>query len=73
MNLRSESIIGRKNGSKIKEDGNEKGVVKVRGRWSVNVKEENITERRRLGRKGGMCKDSLERGRREMETERGLH
>lgn len=52
MNLRSESIIRQKRGSKIKErDGNEKGVVKVKGRWSVNIKEESIIERCRLGKK----------------------
>lgn len=52
MNLRNESIVRREKGSKIKEkDGNEKGVVKVQGRWSVNIKEENITERCRLGGK----------------------
>lgn len=41
MNLRSESIIRWKKGSKTKEkEGNEKSVLKVNRRWSMNVKEE---------------------------------
>lgn len=62
MNLRSESIIGREKAGKIKEhDGNEKAVLKVRGRWSVNVKEGNITERCRLGKSEGRVKTETEK------------
>lgn len=61
MNLRSETIIGREKGSKIKEkDGNERDEVKVSGRWRVNVKEENITERCKLGKSEGHVKTETE-------------
>lgn len=44
-------------GCEIKEKhGNEKCVVKVRGRWSVNVKEDSIIGRCSLGKKWRMCK-----------------
>ncbi len=55
---------GGKKGSKIKEkDGNEKGVVRVKGRWSVNVKEPNIICGCRVGRSEGCVKTETERKR----------